>query len=129
MEQVLGECAKRRRAFFGILKCRFRILKLPILIRRKRDIDNVVFTCCILHNMLQTVGGLNTLEPNMNWTGADGFHDGAVPDPKTDASAIGTGRGIENDEQAELETEHDVIQGKLVASFKYRKDHGEISWC
>ena len=39
------ECA------FGILKHRFRILKLPIVIHDVDDIDNMFFTCCILHNM------------------------------------------------------------------------------
>ncbi|CAN0416889.1 unnamed protein product, partial [Ascophyllum nodosum] len=38
--------------FFGILRGRFRILKLPILFRSRERIDNAFFTCCILHNML-----------------------------------------------------------------------------
>ena len=39
------ECA------FGILKHRFRILKLPIVMHDFGEIDNMFFTCCILHNM------------------------------------------------------------------------------
>ena len=37
---------------FGILKTRFRILKNTIRLQTKELIDNVFFTCCILHNML-----------------------------------------------------------------------------
>ena len=43
--------------FFGILKGRFRILKLPILFRSRERIDNAFFTCCILHNMLHALMG------------------------------------------------------------------------
>lgn len=37
---------------FGILKNRWRILKLPILYRREKVIDAIMKTCCALHNML-----------------------------------------------------------------------------
>ena len=40
------ECA------FGILKCRFRVLRSRILLRNKDDINNFFFACCILHNVL-----------------------------------------------------------------------------
>ena len=39
------ECA------FGILKSRFRILRLPIRIHNVFEIDDMFVTCCILHNM------------------------------------------------------------------------------
>ena len=39
---------------FGILKTRFRILKNTIRLQTKERIDNVFFTCSILHNMLLT---------------------------------------------------------------------------
>ena len=39
------ECA------FGILKARFRILKLPIHMHDFDEIDDMFHTCCILHNM------------------------------------------------------------------------------
>jgi hypothetical protein len=38
--------------FFGRLKSRFRILKLPIQLHKKTQIDNVFFTCVTLQNML-----------------------------------------------------------------------------
>ena len=37
---------------FGILKKRFQYLKTGITWHRKSDIDNAVFSCVILHNML-----------------------------------------------------------------------------
>jgi hypothetical protein len=36
----------------GIYKKRWRILKNHMLIRNKAQIDNILFTCAILHNML-----------------------------------------------------------------------------
>ena len=45
------ECA------FGILKARFRILKLPIRMQNFQTIDDVFVTCCILHNMCLEVDG------------------------------------------------------------------------
>lgn len=46
------ECA------FGILKARFRILKLPIRMFKFHEINNMFVTCCILHNMcLEFDGG------------------------------------------------------------------------
>ncbi|CAM9263664.1 unnamed protein product, partial [Discosporangium mesarthrocarpum] len=53
--------------YFGRLKGRVRILKLPMLywassncLRKK--MDNMFFMCCILQNMLHTYDGLGTQE-------------------------------------------------------------------
>ena len=40
--------------FFGILKARFRILKLPFEVHTKRQIDKIMFACVTLHNMLHS---------------------------------------------------------------------------
>lgn len=45
------ECA------FGILKARFRILKLPIRMHNFKVIHDMFVTCCILHNMCLDVDG------------------------------------------------------------------------
>lgn len=37
---------------FGILKSRFRCLKVPILMAELSDVKNLFLTCCIFHNML-----------------------------------------------------------------------------
>ena len=47
--------------FFGILKQRFRYLKNPIGLHKKEDVDNVVKTCVLLHNMILKFDGLDKL--------------------------------------------------------------------
>lgn len=66
--------------FFGILKGRFRCLKLPILFHKKEDIDNMFFTCVILHNMILQYDGRDKLwEEDINWVGEqEGAHDNEV---------------------------------------------------
>ena len=46
---------------FGIMKKRFRVLRLPCLYRTAEKVDNVFKTCCILHNWLMTANGLDTM--------------------------------------------------------------------
>ena len=48
--QRLESVRKDAECSFGILKKRWRILKNHLLIRKKAQIDNIVFTCAILHN-------------------------------------------------------------------------------
>lgn len=56
-------------------KGRFRCLKLPIYYQDKKSIDNMFFTCCILHNMLLTNDGYDKKwEDDVNWAGQDGEH-------------------------------------------------------
>ena len=53
---------------FGRLKKRFEILAKPILLRKKRLIDNVVFLCAALHNMLLEYDGIDVfLNEEENW--------------------------------------------------------------
>ena len=49
------ECA------FGILKKRFRMLRLPFLVRDAIDIEKIFKTCMIIHNMLLIDDGLNSI--------------------------------------------------------------------
>lgn len=51
---------------FGRLKGRFRILKTPMQFRdyTRRKIDNVFFTCCILHNLLMAWKESGELDPS-----------------------------------------------------------------
>jgi hypothetical protein len=57
---------------FGVLKVRFRILKHPLpymakdWVTYRSRIDNIVWTCCVLHNLLLRHDGLEFL-----WTKAD----------------------------------------------------------
>ena len=60
---------------FGILKGRLRCLKLPIFYQSKSVIDNMFFTCCILHNILLNVDGYDARwEEKFNWEGQAGHH-------------------------------------------------------
>jgi len=49
------ECA------FGILKKRFRILRLPFLVRDGTDMEKIFKTCMIIHNMLLVEDGLDSI--------------------------------------------------------------------
>jgi hypothetical protein len=63
------ECA------FGVLKGRFRCLKLPIQLHDKETIDDMFFTCVGLHNMLHLWDGRGEWEKGMSWEGVDGDHE------------------------------------------------------
>ena len=57
---------------FGILKRRFRVLKVPFLLSTVEQIDDIFRTCCGLHNMLQTYDGLDTIgELETDWERVD----------------------------------------------------------
>ena len=36
---------------FGMLKKRFRILRLPMLVKDMAEVEDIVKVCCVLHNM------------------------------------------------------------------------------
>lgn len=56
--QWLESLRKDVECIFGILKCRWRILKTGIRLHNTEVADNVWLTCCALHNMLLDVDGL-----------------------------------------------------------------------
>ena len=58
--QQLVSTRKSVECTFGILKQRFRILKVPMLFRTKARVDAVMFTCCRLHNILHDDSGQRT---------------------------------------------------------------------
>ena len=45
---------------FGILKFRFRILRMPIEFKYASTIESVFLRCCILHNILLVHDGLDS---------------------------------------------------------------------
>lgn len=65
---------------FGRLKGRFRILKTPMQFRdaSRRKIDNVFFTCCILHNLMMEWKKTGVLDPSAE-TGLE-FDEAAARD-------------------------------------------------
>lgn len=61
---------------FGILKGRFRILKIPIRFQKQREVENVFKTCCCIHNIiLENDSQVKEWETGVNYEGADGLHD------------------------------------------------------
>ena len=123
--KALESARKDVECFFGVLKGRFRILKLPILYRKKEAVDNLFFTCCILHNMLHDYDGLDKLEENIDWAGKDGLHDAWIHSPQGDDSSVGR-RGVS--ESLEFETAHDELKTMLITSYTWRKKHDDIVW-
>ena len=46
---------------FGILKVRFRLLRMPIMLKDKNAISAIFEVCCMLHNRLLDHDNLNTI--------------------------------------------------------------------
>ena len=64
---------------FGILKSRFRILRNPTTFHRIEDIQNIMFCCYILHNLILSADGIDTAwENDVAW-------DTLEPDADLDA--------------------------------------------
>ena len=61
---------------FGILKGRFRILKVGIRLHGVQVVDDIWFTCCALHNMLLEVDGRSAEWRN----GVRGFYEDSAQD-------------------------------------------------
>lgn len=61
---------------FGVLKNRFRILKVPLLCCGKHGqdkVDNIFYTCCMLHNMLLEHDGL--IDWETDWSHVPGLDE------------------------------------------------------
>lgn len=102
--------------FFGILKARFRILKLAMTYQQQKRIDYVFFTCCILHNMLHTYDGMDDLEEDVNWVGSAELR--STWEHNRDPTSVGA---KDVNQKQEIETGHTLLKRKLTTSFMYRK--------
>ncbi|CAB1116194.1 unnamed protein product [Ectocarpus sp. CCAP 1310/34] len=108
--------------FFGILKGRFRILKLAMAYPEQERIDNVFFTCCILHNMLHTFDGMDQVMGNTHWVSSAGAGTGVATEQEADSSSVGAKDTNEREGHGERKR-------KLNTSFAYRKKHKkDIVW-
>lgn len=66
---------------FGILKSRWRILRNPVVFHKLVDIENIMYCCCILHNLLISADGIDTAwEDDVAW-------DNLEPDDDVDEDA------------------------------------------
>lgn len=113
---LLESVRKDVECFFGILKARFRILKLALAYQSQKTIDNVFFTCCILHNMLHTYDGMEGLHEDVNWVGSDELKE--TWENNVDRTFVGT---QDTCHTVQSEPEHDLRRTQLMASLWYRK--------
>ena len=135
----LTRCVRRARdvqCTFGILKGRFRILKLPFEFHDAVHIDNVFFTCCALHNIIQMHRGYDRVwQEDRDWAGRDGlFGNDMVGDfnarrvqPTSDFSYAGGTVRLDGDdiEQSEGWTEFGEA---LATHYNYAKAWGLVQW-
>lgn len=107
---------------FGKVKGRFRIFWTKILFNDKDKIDNAWFTACIIHNMLLQFDGLDVLEKDVDWEGADGDADDTtaefLPEEKTDDVT----------EDVPEDVSFTKLRDELVEHFTYKKRRGELAW-
>ena len=136
---------------FGILKKRFRILKMPIELRQQDDIDNVFFSCCILHNMLRDDDGWSQRHLDERfWSRSPPRDVGAPPlwnaeiradcdsgsdteEPRgtMDHSHMGNNdasTGPEVELHQECDGEYYALRSALVADFEWRHKNNLIRW-
>jgi len=59
--RMLESMRKDVECTFGILKKRFRVLRLPMLYRSQEMIGQIFYSCCVLHNLLLRHDGLSTM--------------------------------------------------------------------
>lgn len=137
---------------FGILKGRFRILKLPQQWHSKREMDNVFSVCCALHNRLLVHDGLHmrTYEPAnrdlledevravLAQEGIDGAHDEAIIGRRqstmpantavisADTDATHTHTHPIPLELVEAEDTHFSLRDELVVHYQHRLRFGTV---
>lgn len=109
--------------FFGILKGRFRILKMPLLYRGIYKLDSIYQTCCALHNMLHAYDGLGLLEKNVDYAGKDGDLDPWVTTPE-EVSAF---PNISADLEA-FQADDTILQQKLVVNLTQMLKTRTVGW-
>ena len=133
---------------FGVLKGRFRCLKLSIYYHDKDNIDNMFYCCCILHSILFHFDGLDVRwEEGVNYIGMDGNH--ADEDmyifrhhlsrvrfltPLTDYTLRGVVavedrfRIVHGSSDTEFESSYRVLQKQLVDHYVWKYQNNQIQW-
>jgi len=127
--------------FFGRLKVRFMSLYNPIYLKYEDDIDALMITCCILHNMLLQWDGLDiSYQDPSSWKTMDGDDDVEDDEPsggrfelverRTQASRdmtyVWSGRQDAEDDVVEPDFYSQRLA--LVAHFDYHWRRKEIIW-
>eukprot|EP00752_Nemacystus_decipiens_P008561 g7647.t1 len=109
--------------FFGILKGRFRILKMPLLYRGIYKLDSIYQTCCALHNMLHAFDGLGLLEKDVDYAGKDGDLDPWVSTPEEEPTFPDITPDLEV-----FQPEHTKLQRKLVINLAEMMKVRTVGW-
>ena len=113
---------------FGILKQRFRILKVPFLFKDAQSIHNVFVVCCMLHNRLLKFDGLHNLgRSERDWIKASLTTD----DQRVDAQHAAWMQGMHRsaaDPEVERHLAHFKLRDQLIAHYKYVWEHKMVLW-
>jgi Plant transposon protein len=134
---------------FSILKKRFQLLKNAINWHRKSDIDNAVFSCVILHNMLHEFDGYDKrweaeIE-NTHFDKEEGEHLNRIRRRVVRAienvddyshvgylehniNNIGFASRLDNDVAIEISTEHEILRNKLIKHLDMQYLNGKLRW-
>lgn len=128
----------------GSLKGRFRILKYGFRLNNKETVDNTVFTCMILHNMLLKWDNLDVWEISADYAGVDGaLEQDILMSSIVEDREGGFARELQGDfsfcdelhvNTPELHEDHWTFCQKLITHHWYRRNHGgsggvpEVHW-
>lgn len=147
-----GSTRKDVECLFGSMKKRFRILRDAMPFQYAKDIDNIMFTCCVLHNWLLRVDGKDTFStavPQPNFAspnpcansdlGADSDVAEKCSDTDSDKDNVFDKESnpfekenpnlfVENETKVEQEAGWDELRGHLIAHFTYLKETNKLKW-
>ena len=111
---------------FGILKRRFRILRVPFTGRDPKDLEHVFHCCCILHNMLLEHDKLSTIGRDANhWVSSKTYKEREAVE---DARSRATVRGPETSSVATHDPAFSVLRDALITHFEQASLKGELGW-
>ena len=118
---------------FGILKKRFRCLKLPFMFKDIRTIEHVFVTCCMLHNMLLDTH-LSDVDPG--WSRDDVseplFRDPVRPHiamrANDDTNYMRLVSGFGEDDEIEVDSRYLLWRDRYIEHFYYLWVRGQVKW-
>ena len=147
-----GSTRKDVECLFGSMKRRFRLLRDAMPFQCAQDIDNIMFTCCVLHNWLLRVDGKDTFSRPVtrpNFTSLDSPEHSDLGAGSSDAegcsdtdldkdNAFETGGNpfekenpnnfVVNETKVEQEEGWNQLRGHLIAHFTYLKQTNKLKW-
>ena len=138
---------------FGILKGRFRFLRNGIVLQKQDSIDNVFFTCCILHNLILEFDGLDSRwETDVDWetmnpqpdNSDEGFDEEDVVSVQSVQQQLINSRVaqwssarvntpeedelLQNEFEVEVDRDFESKRDMLIAHFIYAYNAGLVKW-